>query len=171
MSKHHIRMDFTPYQRLLRDVARVYRQIDFSGDCHIWKGTTAGNGYGTAFFNGKAERAHRITFMVQIGPIPEGMELDHLCRNTLCVNPRHLEPVSHRENMQRGSWSQRTNCPQGHPYDAKNTIWRRGTRKCRECDKRRKREDWYRKYTLPRLQRLGQVKPFEPESSSGLASN
>jgi hypothetical protein len=74
-----------------------------------------------------------------MGAVPEGLELDHLCRVRGCVNPKHLEPVTHRENLMRGeSWSavnaRKTHCPEGHPYDETNTyIDGKGRRRCREC--------------------------------------
>jgi hypothetical protein len=92
---------------------------------------------------------HRVAYELLVGPIPEGLELDHLCRNTRCVNPEHLEPVTGRENLMRAvsSWAAKnaakTHCPQGHPYDEENTkVKRDGGRACRACGRefmRRKR--------------------------------
>lgn len=83
--------------------------------------------------------AHRAVYESIVGPIPEGMELDHLCRNRACVNPGHLEPVSHQENCIRGTvghhLAERTHCPRGHAYDATVRLNRgRGVgRRCRTC--------------------------------------
>ena len=81
------------------------------------------------------------------GPIPEGLELDHLCRVPACVNPLHLEAVTHAENMARGirfdvGAAQRavTHCPKGHPYSEANTYRYAGERACRACVRDRKRE-------------------------------
>lgn len=81
---------------------------------------------------------HRYSYERAEGPVPAGLELDHLCRVRSCVNPEHLEPVTHRENMRRGSgWSgrhaQKAMCKSGHPFDEANTYWRRGGRACRAC--------------------------------------
>ena len=93
--------------------------------------------------------AHRFAYELLVGPIPEGLTLDHLCGNTLCVNPAHLEPTTMRENILRGVTSaaavnaRKTHCSHGHPYDDENTYLVRtqnGTvRKCRTCDLERKR--------------------------------
>jgi len=72
------------------------------------------------------------------GPIPEGLDLDHLCRNRWCVNPEHVEPVTRRENLIRGQTTiaqnvSKTHCPAGHAYDETNTYYYRGMRQCRIC--------------------------------------
>lgn len=82
--------------------------------------------------------AHRFSYETFIGPVPEGLELDHLCRNTRCVNPEHLEPVTHKVNMQRSSTfsaenAAKTHCPRGHEYSDTNIWWYRGRRYCRVC--------------------------------------
>jgi hypothetical protein len=88
-------------------------------------------------------RAHRVAYEALIGPIPDGLQLDHLCRNRACVNPLHTEPVTQIENIRRGeagvpSGSQqraKTHCPQGHPYSQGNTYIRKnGHRMCRTCN-------------------------------------
>lgn len=86
--------------------------------------------------------AHRMAYELYKGVIPGGMELDHLCGNTLCVNPGHLEPVTHKENIRRGYALKPlvTHCKHGHEYDEKNTYWKKRaggtmTRECRICRK------------------------------------
>lgn len=86
--------------------------------CWEWVGGRSSNGYG----RWRQRFAHRVVFILSGRVIPEGLELDHLCRNTLCVNPDHLEPVAPRENKRRGvGWSgvnaRKTHCPRGHLYD------------------------------------------------------
>jgi len=107
------------------------------------------DGYGIVSFrreNGKTSmNAHRFVYIMLVGPIPDGLQLDHLCRNTACVNPAHMEPVTNGENVRRGLTSRGIfKC--GHPVSPENTIQTRTTRKCRACtrvrdaaQKRRKR--------------------------------
>lgn len=90
-------------------------------------------------------RAHRFAYELHKGPIPKGLEIDHLCRNTLCVNPNHLEAVTHRENVRRGTSptarnAMKSECKRGHPLDEKNTYLDGTGRKCKKClQLRRKR--------------------------------
>lgn len=97
--------------------------------CWLWIGSYDRNGYGRFWADGGHTQAHIISYEEENGPVPEGLELDHKCRVRCCVNPQHLEPVTHAENILRGlapgiagSWFRdRTHCPQGHPYDDANT--------------------------------------------------
>ena len=110
--------------------------------CWIWTGACVGNGYGHFRVppHGRREYVHRIAYEMLIGDIPDGLELDHICRVRACVNPWHLEPVTHRENVLRGRAASafnavKTHCPQGHPYDDANTYrWRENKRRCRVCN-------------------------------------
>jgi HNH endonuclease len=102
-------------------------------------------GYGRFKRHGKLEVAHRVAYELAGGTIPADLTLDHLCRNTRCVNPLHLEPVTVAENIRRGTqgWQQRatTHCPRGHAYDETNTYMNpRGQRLCRTCGRDRMRE-------------------------------
>lgn len=117
--------------------------------CWPWQGRLYG-GYGHIRLGGAeggATNAHRAMYELLVGPIPDGLQLDHLCRNRKCVNPEHLEPVTCKENLRRGdTWQARnaakTHCPAGHAYDAANTyIDGKGGRCCRACgrDKMRRR--------------------------------
>jgi hypothetical protein len=101
-------------------------------------------GYGSIFSHYHERRthhiqAHRYAYEERHGAIPPGMTLDHLCRNPSCVNPDHLEAVTHRTNVLRGNappaiCARRTHCPQGHPYTEANTAYlKSGARRCREC--------------------------------------
>jgi hypothetical protein len=112
--------------------ARIKRETE-SG-CWEWDRTDAA-GYGAQFVFDKARTLpHRWAYSYLRADIPEGLELDHLCRNRRCVNPWHLEPVNRRENAMRGIGSKET-CVNGHPYTPENTYIRpdRGTRMCRAC--------------------------------------
>ncbi len=113
--------------------------------CWLWIGRKNWRGYGEISIKNQFKKAHRFAYEFFIGPIPEGLEIDHLCRVRDCVNPEHLEAVTHRENVMRGNSpsanaASKTHCPQGHPYDEANTlIGRNGWRYCRECRRNRKR--------------------------------
>lgn len=104
--------------------------------CWEWMASTDGR-YGVMRVNKRLHKAHRVSYDFLVGPVPEGMELDHLCANTLCVRPDHLEPVTHSENLRRAPLrSERTHCHRGHEYTEENTYWRTdGGRTCQTCRK------------------------------------
>jgi hypothetical protein len=90
--------------------------------------------------------AHKVVYEAMEGPVPPGCELDHLCRNTLCCNPGHLEPVPHGKNIRRGAGSElKVTCNHGHPY-AENAILDGKVRRCGICrrDQLKRAQDKYR---------------------------
>lgn len=117
--------------------------------CWLWTGAVDRCGYGVVrdFVTGKAPKAHRISYMHFRGPIPAGLQLDHLCRVRCCVNPSHLEAVTLQENLRRGEGNKAavqamqairranpvTHCPHGHEYTPDNTLVWKGCHSCREC--------------------------------------
>ena len=133
--------------------------------CLEWTGTVA-NGYGTIKHGGRNHRAHRLIYSLVVGPIPEGLVIDHLCRNKRCVNPAHLEAVTVRENTLRGVGPTaqnmaKTHCLRGHPFSDANTRWDGRGRVCRECHRvsfnlgrtRRDPEMWSKKLAADRARR------------------
>jgi len=120
--------------------------------CWIWIGalSRAFNGYGKFWDGTKKVMAHRFAYEHIKGPIPDNLELDHLCRLRCCVNPDHLEPVTSKENSQRGNVGlpqrEKTHCPAGHEYDAENTYFTKaGSRHCKECVRQRALAYYHRK--------------------------
>ncbi len=114
---------------------RFWRKVDKRPNgCWVWGGATGENGYGR-FHDGNGERgkllmAHRYSYELNVGPIPDGLFIDHLCRNRSCVNPDHIEPVTPKENQHRSPLTSagKTHCPNGHPYAGANLF-------CKTCAK------------------------------------
>lgn len=131
-----------PKPRPIED--RFWEKVDASGDCWEWTAATMKGDYG-AFWDATATRAaHVVAWELLVGPMPVGLQLDHLCQNPLCVNPDHLEPVTPRENTHRshgptGVNARRTHCSKGHALTDENVRLRRTphgwARQCRTCDK------------------------------------
>lgn len=103
--------------------------------CWIWKASKNDKGYGGIGYQGKVVRSHRLAYEMLIGDIPDGLELDHLCRRRDCVNPFHLEPVTHKVNMSRGKAASKTHCLRGHPLSGSNVGINSviKTRYCKTC--------------------------------------
>ena len=119
---------------------RITRNITVEPDgCWLWTKCCDRKGYGRVQLGGLLLYAHRLSYEVFEGPIPEGLHLDHLCRVRHCVNPDHLEPVTCAENIRRSPihHGAKTHCPAGHPYDEANTRRYRGRRFCITCNKER----------------------------------
>lgn len=137
-----------PVARLARLTESFWSRVEKTETCWLWTGTRDGQGYGR--FGSKrvfsSHFAHRIAYILKRGPIPDGLEIDHLCRNPGCVNPDHLEAVTHRVNLLRGTGlaaraARATHCPQGHAYTEENTQRNaQGHRKCRACHRARNRK-------------------------------
>lgn len=125
-------------ERLERKIERIPE-----AGCWVWIGDCDGNGYGRISAQTGVPRrsAHRLVYELLVGPVPEGLELDHLCRVRCCVNPAHLEPVTHAENLRRSAIARRqtgldrkTECKRGHPLSVDNTyVDPAGKRYCKTC--------------------------------------
>lgn len=116
--------------------------MDCEGDCYEWTGSRNASGYGKFKAGNTSRLAHHWLWTEFVGLVPDGHDLDHLCRNRGCVNIAHLQPVTHRENMVRGlagAWQRaRTRCPYGHEYMEVN--WSSGQRRrCKTCSNKQAR--------------------------------
>lgn len=136
-------------------LVKFFARIDRGGpnECWEWTGGRTKAGYGETWTGsskaegrrGRVVLTHRVAYSHLVGPIPEGLTIDHLCRNRACCNPAHLEPVTNKTNILRGTSrsavnATRTHCPKGHPYNEANTyIAANGSRLCRTCNVERSR--------------------------------
>ena len=128
---------------------RFWAKVQKGDDCWEWVGAKKPTGYGNfSLGGGKFALAHRFAYELLVGPIPDGHEVDHLCYNTSCVNPEHLEAVTPKVNTNRcrgNAWQlkkQQTHCKWGHEFTAENTSTdprRPGTRQCRTCNREYRR--------------------------------
>ena len=135
-------MSLTPGNAVIAAVARALKAahlppMDERG-CILWPRAIGKDGYGRVAINGRILLAHRVAYEAARGPIPQGLQIDHLCRVRACVNPAHLEVVTSRVNSLRGVGpaainALRTHCPRGHAYTPENTYWRGRSRACRAC--------------------------------------
>lgn len=130
-------------------LADLYRRSvrDSLTGCLRWTGAHNENGYGQIVLEGKTQSVHRASYKATFGPVPEGLEVDHVasrgCRYRDCIEPSHLEAVTHAENIDRRRTV--THCPQGHEYSVENTQLTRGRRHCRIC-----KRAWHKEYMRKR---------------------
>lgn len=136
--------------------------------CWLWQRALR-TGYGVINVAKKMYGVHRVAYQVFNGPIPEGLEIDHLCRVRRCCNPAHLQAVTRRLNQYRGNgWGgnfRKTHCPHGHPYDEENTYWHLQSptcfrRNCRECIRQGNRKQYMKRkgIVVPAIKLAGHVR-------------
>lgn len=128
-----------PARRIPLEV-RFWSKVDKTETCWIWTGATHPFGHGHIKVDGEVKNAHRVSYEIAYGPIPDGLHIDHLCRNPGCVRPDHLEPVTPIENVMRGESghavnARKTHCVRGHEFTPENTYEWGSTRACRTCRK------------------------------------
>lgn len=122
---------------------RFWNKVKKTQKCWLWTAYIFPSGYGGFKLAGKSRTAHSVAYELTHGLVPNGLQLDHLCRTRHCVNPQHLEPVTARVNIRRGNSGlmfakrqlAKTHCPQGHEYNAVNTYNNpnKSNRHCRIC--------------------------------------
>jgi hypothetical protein len=98
-----------PFLLTGQDEARFWNRVERTEGCWLWRGTVMKIGYGAIRFGGRNRTAHRVSYELNVGPIPEGKQIDHACRNRLCVNPDHLRPLTDGENKQNLSANRSSN--------------------------------------------------------------
>lgn len=155
--------------------------------CWFWLGSMTNTGYGSIYIHPKNQRTHRVSYELFKGPIPAGLVIDHLCRQPLCCNPDHLEPVTDKVNALRGygacaQHARKTHCPKGHPLSGDNLVKSIPRRQCRTCTNEQSRvnsakangratkERWNRKRSVARIRaKLEAGKPLTGFSDKALA--
>lgn len=129
-----------PKSIAIRD--RIHANVDReSSPCWLWLGVIDRYGYARIKIDSRQRAAHRVSYEEFVGPVADGLEIDHLCRNRACVNPSHLEAVTHAENMAR-AFQPKQRCPKGHELSGSNLVARSDGRhgNCRTCVNERARE-------------------------------
>ena len=119
--------------RTLSDRIMDHVEVDSQG-CWLWQGALDRDGYSKIKLSGRCRVGHRVSYETFVGPIPEGLTLDHLCRTPRCVNPKHLDPCTTEENTRRQPQNDSTLCRNGHPRTDESTyVSPGGHRQCRVC--------------------------------------
>lgn len=124
--------------------AAFWSRVQKTPGCWLWTGARKNTGYGAFAVWGRQVPAHRWAYQELIGPIPDGLQIDHLCRTRACVRPNHLESVTQQENLRRGEGipakrARQTHCIYGHAFDEANTLLSPKGRSCRACNREKAR--------------------------------
>lgn len=128
-------------ERRVDAVDRVLTKVSQdSNGCWVFQGSLTGNGYGRINTPNGVRPAHRVTYEYFISEVPEGLVLDHLCRNRACVNPYHLDPVTQSVNLARGKPRSvpKTKCSQGHDMFIHRRVYPSGSSRCGACEDERR---------------------------------
>lgn len=147
LRRHNAGKDMDPpFQHPQSVEERFWPKVDKSGDCWTWTASLSRSGYGGFGFRGKVWKAHRVSYVLAYGEIPDGAHILHSCDNPPCVNPAHLRAGTRSDNMQdkvrrgRDHQASQTHCKWGHEFSAENTYRTKyGSRQCRTCINTRKR--------------------------------
>lgn len=140
-----------------KNMDRFWSKVQKSEGCWLWLAYKKKTGHGVFWMDGKPRAAYRVSYENTVGPVPDGLHMDHLCRNPACVNPAHLEPVTRAENTRRGlagayQWfetASQTHCRRGHEYTPENLrITVEGEKCCRACVRIVSRARFYKRRGL-----------------------
>ena len=153
------------------DLQRFLDKIEMGiGDkCWLWTAAPIGwRGYGQFYLKGKPVVAHRLAYEFFTGnSIPIGLVIDHLCHNPPCVNPKHLEPVTNKENARRGDGTRDTYCRNGHERTEKNTYTSpANNRQCKDCINAARKKQYHNKKVNLKLKNCQNLRPQIQESIS-----
>jgi len=138
---------------------KFWQRVKKTKTCWNWIGNLNPDGYGLFYINKKYILAHRFSYKLFNKTIPKNLEIDHLCKNRNCVNPKHLEAVTHKENVIRGNSfaginSRKTHCKRGHPFNEENTRFLKNGRECITC--KQLTDEKYRKKNQKKIQKYQQ---------------
>lgn len=132
----------------MRTAEKFWAYVEKTNNCWLWRGSLNNQGYGNVRWFNKTLKAHRVAYELTYSSIPEGLDLDHLCRTRNCVNPEHLEPVTRQENILRGEgvaaeYLKRTHCKKGHEYAVTGFwVWKNSrARICKICSREKGIQD------------------------------
>ncbi|OZC59327.1 hypothetical protein CH276_22515 [Rhodococcus sp. 06-470-2] len=146
-----------------------------TSQCWEWQGATSNRGYGQVGRNGKTCSTHVVAYVELVGPIPDGLQIDHLCRNRKCCNPEHLEPVTGRVNCSRSIQATKIRCHKGHPLAGANLIIKKRPnglqiRNCRVCTLETQRRHRERTGTVGRYNTADRVRKILAAAELAVAS-
>lgn len=144
-------------------VASFWHKVEKTDTCWVWRGTRQTKGYGYHVASKRGSLAHRFAYQLLVGPIPDGLQVDHVCRNRWCVRPEHMRLVTPRENVLAGIGisaqnARKTHCLRGHPFEGTNLLRdSKGRRMCATCRRQQNRESYQRRKARIQLDGAGKA--------------